>query len=63
MGSQASFSASGVVIVRGWRLAVPGQDVQHDASGMNVVRQRFGTCGLYRLDPIGHHGAQGVEWG
>lgn len=44
-----------------WRLAVPGQDVQHDASGMNVARQRFGACGLYRLDPIGQHGAQDAD--
>jgi len=38
-----------------------GQDVQHDTGGMDVVRQSLGTSGLYRIDPIGQHGAQDVD--
>ena len=40
---------------------MPGQDVQHDASRMNVVAEGFGTCGLDRIDPIRQHGAEDVD--
>ena len=37
------------------------QDVQHDTGGMDVVRQRFGAGGLYRIDAIRQHGTQNLD--
>ena len=40
---------------------MPGQDVQHDTGGMDVVRQSLGTGGFHGIDPIRQHGAQDVD--
>ena len=40
---------------------MPSQDVQHDASRMNVVAEGFGTSGLDRIDPVSQHGAEDVD--
>lgn len=40
---------------------MPGQDVQNDTGRMDIMRQRLGTSGFYRINPIGQHGAQDVD--
>lgn len=37
------------------------QDVQHDAGGMNVVRQGLCTGGFDRIQAIGEHGAEDID--
>ena len=37
------------------------QDVQHDAGGMNVVRQGLRTGGFDRIQAIGEHGAEDID--
>lgn len=37
------------------------QNVQHDTSGMDVVRQRFRTGHFDGLNPIRQHGAQDID--
>tara|TARA_R110002094_G_scaffold64529_1_gene74744 strand:+ start:147 stop:386 length:240 start_codon:yes stop_codon:yes gene_type:complete len=55
-GSQFSRSASGGVIVRGG-----GEYVENDASGMNVVRQRFGAGGLHSFQTVGQNGSEDID--
>ena len=38
-----------------------GQNVQHDAGGMDVVRQRLGAGGLHRIDAIRQHGSEDID--
>ena len=40
---------------------MPGQDVQNDTGRMDIMRQRLGTSGFYRISPIGQYGAQDVD--
>ncbi len=40
---------------------MPGQNVQDHPCRMDVVRQRLGTGGFHRIDPIGQHGAENVD--
>ena len=38
-----------------------GQDVQHDAGGMHVVRQGLGTGGVHRLNAIRQNSTQNLD--
>ena len=38
-----------------------GQDIQHHAGGMDVVRQRLGAGGVDGVQAIGEHGAQDLD--
>ena len=40
---------------------MPGQDVQHDTGGMDVVRQRLGAGGINRIQTIGQHGGEDID--
>ena len=54
---------------RGWRqdvgggsrLALPGQDVEHDISRMNAVSDRFGAGGLNCWQTVGQHRVEDVD--
>lgn len=37
------------------------EDVQHNTGRMDVVRQRLGAGGLYRIDAIRQHSAQDLD--
>ena len=38
-----------------------GQDVQHDACRMDVVRQSLGTGRFNRIQAIGQHGGEDID--
>lgn len=40
---------------------MPGQDVQHDTRGMDVVRQSLGAGGINSIQTIGQHGGEDID--
>ena len=46
---------------RCWRLALAGEDVQHDIGGVHALAQRLGAGGFDGTEAVAEHGGEDVD--
>ena len=50
-----------MIVIGAGRLAAPGQDVEDDVGGVDVLAQRFRAGRLHRRQPVAQHGGEDVD--